>query len=241
MKFLGSVCKEKSSIDLFQQLTNLSQRSNEDPQSFLVRAMEIRQKCLLVSQKPGEVNYQENIMRTVFLRTVRLGLTNDFIKARLETVIQRNENIDDGTLIQELNKIDAEEMERKSRSRRESPRVGEIGITDSTQDHVFSPDKQTDTLQDTVRTLTEQMTVLTQAVTQLQGSRRVPPGNQPPPNRNGNGNGQQQKFQFQQPPNSKRAWRACDKCTKAKSQAACRHCFECCELGHLARDCPTEN
>ena len=115
--FLKSVCKEKSSSDLFQMLSNLEQSSNEDPQTFLVQAMEIRQKCLLASKKPGQVQYKEEVLRHVFLKTVRLGLTDNFIKARLEAVINQHPEIDDSTLIQELNVISTEENDRKARKK----------------------------------------------------------------------------------------------------------------------------
>lgn len=232
--FLKSVCKEKSSSDLFQILSNLEQSNNEDPQTFLVRAMEIRQKCLLASKKPGQVQYKDEVLRPVFLKTVRLGLMDNFIKARLETVINQNPEIDDGTLIQELNVISTEENDRRARKKHSFPRVNEVSIGDVVQGNDSRHVKQTEALHDTVRSLTEQMTALTDAVARLQM-------NQSPSKANDNKNGQQRRSQQSQQANTRRNWRACENCTKAKKQASCRHCWECGQDGHKALDCPTSN
>ena len=196
--------------------------------------MEIRQKCLLASKKPGQVQYKDEVLRPVFLKTVRLGLMDNFIKARLETVINQNPEIDDGTLIQELNVISTEENDRRARKKHSFPRVNEVSIGDVVQGNDSRHVKQTEALHDTVRSLTEQMTALTDAVARLQM-------NQSPSKANDNKNGQQRRSQQSQQANTRRNWRACENCTKAKKQASCRHCWECGQDGHKALDCPTSN
>lgn len=263
--FIGSVTKEKSSVDLFQELTNLVQGSVEDAQSFIMRAMEIRQKCLVASEKPGEVPYDRDILRTIFLRTIRMGLSNDMIKSRLEAIISKDSTIDDGSLIHEANKIASEEAERSLRNRRANPRVGEVNIEPSASrtDGSFQADRRntqpTDgqqgvsamstnsSLHETVRVLAEQMTALTQEVARL----RTPPA-QSNPVRSGVGQanpaqsgtaGQPTHAQHNSGQSSRqysgRIWHACDNCEEANTQAACRHCFICGEQGHRFRNCPT--
>ena len=117
MDFLRSVVKERSSMELCQKLSNLQQNNNEDPQAFLLRAMELRQKCLLQSEKTGEIAYTVDMLRTIFLRTVRLGLSDDLVKSRMEAIIDRDDTIEDSELLQELNRISEEEKERRARAR----------------------------------------------------------------------------------------------------------------------------
>lgn len=225
MTFIGSVLKEKSSTDLFQGLTSIIQREGEDPQTFLMKAMELRQKCLIVSKKPGEIPYQSDLVQTVFLRSVRMGLSSDAIKGRFEAVISRDESIDDSSLIQELNKIALEETEREHKLgllpvSRKVVKFGAVDTYSPTSGTV--PPRQnkesekgyqsTQDLQKTVSQLAEQMTVLTQEMVKLKKTK----GTARP------------KSQLR---------RTCESCASSNQQAACRHCWQCGESGHMFRDC----
>ena len=117
MDFLRSVVKERTSMELCQKLSLLQQSVNEEPAAFLLRAMELRQKCLLQSEKAGEIPYTPDMLQSIFLRTVRLGLSDDLVKSRVEAIIDRDDSIDDADLLQELNRISEEESERRSRAR----------------------------------------------------------------------------------------------------------------------------
>ena len=229
--FIGSVLKERSSTELFQDLTAIVQKEGEDDQSFFMRAMELRQKCLIVSKKPGEVPYQEELVQTLFLRSVRMGLASDAVKSRLEAVIARDEDIADSVLMRELNKISSEEGERESkRMRRKTVRFGAVEtstvppasssttnytcrLPPHTSGNADKYSEATEALQVTVKHLTEQMSLLTQEVTKLKHNKpRTQTSSYP-------------------------LRRSCIPCASTNQQAACRHCWKCGESGHLFRDC----
>ena len=75
------------------------QNDGEDAQSFLMKVIELRQKCLFVSEKPDEVKYSRDLVRTMFLKRIRLGLSSDAVKSRIETVIERDDQISDNALV----------------------------------------------------------------------------------------------------------------------------------------------
>jgi hypothetical protein len=207
LNFLRSVVKERSSMELCHKLSNLQQNNNEDPQAFLLRAMELRRTCLLQSEKSGEIAYTSDMLRTIFLRTVRLGLSDDLVKSRVEAIIERDVTIEDSELLQELNRISEEETERRNRARytgggsRTTPKVNQVagtldgsapsfqlaGSTDgraasqTSRNNQHQPASGDAVLYDTLNTLANSVTQLTQEVARLRGNRATPA----PPGGNG--------------------------------------------------------
>ena len=266
--FIESVLKEKSSSELFQSLSMIVQQDAEDPQSFLMRALELRQKCLLMSKKPSEVPYSEELVQTVFLKRIRIGLTNNAVKSRVEAFIERDKDVDDSSLIQAMNKIASEEAERdgmkvaasrsaaaKLAAAAVSPTPSNKGAGNSRQQQssasgqqfqqnqpVGMPTTQGNNGQDihqTVQKLAEQMSILTQEMAKLQRtSSSRPAANQQQSGSRNDGTTQPPTHAEQ---GQRKPWYACEVCTADNRQWSCRHCLECGELGHLARDCPTLN
>ena len=287
MNFLRSVVKERSSMELCQKLSNIQQNNNEDPQAFLLRAMELRHKCLLQSEKPGEISYTIDMLRTIFLRTVRLGLSDDLIKSRVEALIDRDDTIEDSELLQELNRISEEEMERRTRarysggggnSRTAQAKVNQVTGTLDGNTPSFHSARNTDgqatphqlsksnqhqsttgsasgdaVLYDTLNTLANSVTLLTQEVARLRENSATPTSSGG--NRGavqvtgvrgggtGRGTGRggapgsgpsRQQGQFQ----GNRSYYACDSCKAANTTLTCQHCYKCGQEGHRGQDCP---
>ena len=269
--FIESVLKEKSSSELFQSLSRVMQQDTEDPQSFLMRALELRQKCLLTSQKPGEVPYSAELVQTVFLKRIRIGLTNNAVKSRVETFIERNPHVDDSSLIQTMNQIASEEAEREcmrvTASQSGTARLAAVssatssGAPDRQQHSSTTQDNGKQDIHQTVLKLAEQMSVLTQEMSKLHQTATNQPlvtrnsGTTQRPNFNrgggrgggnyggggrfGSGGGATSQPSGQAGQGYR--WYACEECIANNRQRSCRHCLECGQLGHPARDCPTLN
>ena len=255
MTFIESVLKEKSSSELFQNLTMAVQKEDEDPQQFLMRVLELRQKCLLVSEKPGEVPYSEDLVQAMFLKSLRTGLANNNVKTRVEAFIEQNDEVDINSLIQVTNKIASEEAERECKrgalSSRGSARLAAMSSSPATSTGAGQPGQQARQQQNnqqqhssgpdihqTVQRLAEQMTALTREVSRLQQGSSQTPGNR-------NAIAQTTPAQATGPAGQpgttqgRRVWYSCDACTAANTPRTCRHCLACGEMGHRARDCPT--
>ena len=212
LTFIESALKEKSSSELFYSLSNVTQNDDEDAQSFLMRAMELRQKCALISRKPDEVEYSEDLVRTMFLKRIRLGLTSDSVKSRMETVIERNNDISDSALIQALNKIASEEAERDCKRKAGSIKNVKFGAVSAQSD--LNTSAQTD-LHTTVNKLSEQMTLLSVELAKLKSK----------PTTSATG---ANRFR-------------CKNCVSANRRGSCPHCWECGSSDHKLRDCPESN
>ena len=213
LTFISSALKEQSSSELFQCLSNIVQNEGEDAQSFLMRAMELRQKCVLISQKADEVEYSEDLVRTMFLKRIRLGLTSDAVKSRIETVIERDAEISDSSLIQAINKIASEEAERDCK-RRDTPgkSVKFASMSAKAEDKV----QDESDLHQTVNKLAEQMTVLSVELAKLKSKG---------PSTSGSG---ANRFR-------------CPSCISSNRKGSCPHCWECGAQDHKLRDCPKSN
>ena len=69
---------EKSSSELYQNLSVTYQLPNETPQKFLVRALECREKIILLSQEDKtSLKYDPRLIQRLFLRTVETGLRDE--------------------------------------------------------------------------------------------------------------------------------------------------------------------
>ena len=89
-KILRAHYKEKSSTELFQELSNLVQLPKEDTQSYLMRALNLRQKVLFASQElESAFKYDPVLIQGVFLHVVENGLRNDNIRNKIRPVLLR--------------------------------------------------------------------------------------------------------------------------------------------------------
>ena len=70
-KILRFHFQKKSATELYQLLANISQMPKEDPQSFLIRALTIRQKIVFASQESdSKIKYDEELVQGLFLHAV---------------------------------------------------------------------------------------------------------------------------------------------------------------------------
>lgn len=65
-RFLKSHIREKSSTELFQELSSARQQDKETPQQFMYRLMGLKQRVLFASQQCGsEFSYDDKLMMMI--------------------------------------------------------------------------------------------------------------------------------------------------------------------------------
>ena len=207
VSFIRSAMKEKSSTELFQDLNNAAQTDSEDAQQFVLRAMELRQKVVMASEAEGSIRYDANLVQSLFMHTVRTGLQDNAIKARIEPLIKTSAATSDDLLIKELNLITSEEEERKVKISVATDRKKLVNVAEVTTGPVV-----TDALLNTVLQLGEQLKTLQRDMDGLKAN---------------SGKGRRK-------PSTRRG---CEHCAKAGTGATCRHCFRCGAGDHLILQC----
>ena len=80
---------EKNATELYQLLTNLAQEPKEDSQSFLMRALTIRQKIISASKESGSgIKYDASSVQSWFLHALETGLADETIRAKIRPLTQ---------------------------------------------------------------------------------------------------------------------------------------------------------
>lgn len=92
--------KEESSTDLYHRLVSITQDGRESPQNFLFRAMELKERLLLIHRR--------------FLRSVSTGLLSDNIKFQLKTFLDDPTTTDE-VLIDRMNEAASADWERQNK------------------------------------------------------------------------------------------------------------------------------
>ncbi len=238
-QILRSHYKEKSGTLLYQELATIFQAQKESPESFLLRALDLRQKILFASQEAdANLKYDPKLVQGMFLRSLETGLRDDNILAKLRPILHK-EKISDEELIQQMNLISSSEQERQARIGKKSTSIQANSVTakDARHDGTSKGDVKITTrgaeanilaaveaMQVQINSLQEKLTNTTRKndnftihPKQIQDS-------------------QQQQTTMQQ--NENRATlRACKNCVERKIEASCRHCNYCMGENHFARDC----
>lgn len=113
---LRSHFQEKSATELYQQHTTIVQEPQESPQSFLIRALDLRQKVLFASKEAGaKIKYDESLVQSLFLHSLETGLQQETVRAKLRHFLQQSD-ITDEQLIEQMNLIVSTETESDKRS-----------------------------------------------------------------------------------------------------------------------------
>lgn len=104
--------KEDSSTDLYHRLINITQESNESPQNFLFRAIELKERLLASSREPGaDEQYSAELIQKKFLRAVGTGLISDNVKYQIKSYLD-DPAVTDDVLIAKTNETASLEWER---------------------------------------------------------------------------------------------------------------------------------
>lgn len=227
--------KEDSSTDLYNRLINLTQDSNESPQNFLFRAIELKERLLLASKEPGtEEQYSPNLIQRKFLRAVETGLISADVKYQLKRYLE-DPAVTDELLIAKTNAAASLEWERhqKFKKQMKEPKVRELRVeaqavpeaTVASVDSQAAPPTKVKTPKSQI-TATRTDSELLDIVTQLKGEM------------------EEIKEALRESPRAPfnprvSRKRGCKNCQSINNGDQCNHCFRCGMSGHMSRDCRT--
>ena len=206
-QILRSYFRENSATELFQQLATLTQSTSEDPQTFLMRALELRQKILFVSKESDTtVKYDKQLVQNLFLHSVETGLREDVVRVKIRPHLQIN--VSDEQLISELNKVAATEAERKTKfgNQKQRPQKAVYSQVTAPED---KSEKKSNKLVEQVAAMQAEISSLRETISSLavQSARANP---RPKPKL------------------------ACPECQKSDMPGQCTHCFHCGSSEHFA-------
>lgn len=90
---------KKSATELYNELDQLTQNRQETPADLLMRFLELRQKVIYASKESTEeMKYSNDLIQTMFIRTVINGLSNTTIP------YLEQKHIEDEKRIESMNK-----------------------------------------------------------------------------------------------------------------------------------------
>lgn len=201
---------EKSATELFQLLTTATQQPNEDPQSFLMRALTLRQKIVFASKEADSgITYDSSSVQSLFLHALETGLKDETIRAKIRPALAKK-TVTDEELIEAMFLAVSAETERNNKfqlptDRKQKPaRVSSVenaGAT--TNNEVLSA----------IKALKTEFSAIQSEVKALRDNAN----------------------QSQRPaPTSSTIRRHCNQCTCPDE---CRHCYLCGGSNHFARNC----
>ena len=87
MQILSSHFQECDTIELFNRLSNLVQRNDEDVLVFLLKATELKEKILHVSDT-SDIKYSHEQVQRQFLKVVENRLQNEAIRMRIRSYLK---------------------------------------------------------------------------------------------------------------------------------------------------------
>lgn len=115
---LKSHFKAENASDLYHKLVNITQEPRESAQNFLFRAIELKDKLLVASAERGaEEQYDADLVRRKFLRSVGTGLLNDSLKFEIKSYLEIPD-VADEVLIKKLNEAASLETERQQKMKK---------------------------------------------------------------------------------------------------------------------------
>ena len=203
--------REKTSNELFSELSSLVQTQQETPTNFLIRAFQLREK-VLVTSKVESGGYDEALVRSTFCRAVRTGLGNDQIRAHMKPFLNPKSSTpaSDEVLLQEMNMASLEIEETLSKTNRGGGEtIRRVAVKEN---RVVN--------QDDLSPILEGISMLKKQMGELQEAKSASTRGDTKSAR---------RTRINQ----------CQKCREVN--AYCQHCFRCGSEKHQARQCDQKN
>ena len=213
-RILRSHFHEKDATELFNCLSNACQQSNESPQEFVIRLMNLRQKILFVAKESEtRVTYNESLVQNRFLQSVITGFRSDNIKYDLKSFFDKP-YLSDEDLLEAINKAVSDDNERQTKLHRKSTApitVSPLGAEAAKEMKSIHAELQKVTaMRDDIEGLKKEF-------------RQLRHDDQSNSNRN-------DKLRYQQ------SFRACQRC-EDNGVRKCDHCYICGSDNHIMKYC----
>ena len=222
-KILRSHYQEKSSTELHKALSTITQHQSEGPQSFLLRALELRQRVIFTSKEAdSHIKYNEDIIQSLFLHAVETGLRNETVRAKLRPFLL-SKDVADEDLMCQINIICSQEHERELKLGRKhvhAVSTGTVPPKTGTEIEAKSFSRNENTEEFYKATLNAVQNSLKELKTSFEEFKEQ--------------SVQAPKKKF---PQTQSIRKACPSCVEQGSMQKCQHCFICGDASHIARGC----
>lgn len=205
--------KQKSSTEIYQELTSACQSPKESAQDFLIRIMDLRQQVLFASDiNDKTVKYDSGLVNGLFRHVIEIGLQSETIRTKMRPLLSKPD-VSDEELMETLNIASSEECERenklRSTAREHKATINEVkNPTPEPKQNKGKP-SDADAYMTTLKALQAELASLRSDFNKTREGERNP--------------------------GERRAPRRCAKCEDTTSR--CSHCFKCGSSEHFARGC----
>lgn len=218
-RIVHSHYQERDATDLYKQLSQLTQEVKESPQSFLLRAFDLRQKVLFASQETdSRLQYDPKLVQEMFRHSIITGLRSDGIKTELKPYLDDPKTPDE-VLFEKINVQSSLEAERRRKlNTTRSAAVSEVTEKDRSQQSQPKPGLLLTEIAELKAGIAELTSLKTQ-VAVLQDSFNKSSRSAPLDKR------------------SARPRRGCPTCQADGTGSTCDHCFKCGSSDHFAVGC----
>ena len=233
MKIVRAHYQEKNASELYASLANLAQSPAEEPQNFLLRALNLREKIIFASKQEGsKLKYDTSQCQSMLLHAIETGLLSNTLRTRMRPHLQRPD-VTDAELIAQLNLAGAEESERNAKlgiGQRGKTKVTQVSVEENSKIKTGTPKKGKEAEAPFAEKLLSEIQAIKADVAALKQDVRF--------NR-AQSHGEESKMPTQgkgRPPRENR--RGCKECYKKGLGDQCTHCWKCGDSSHFAYNCP---
>ena len=236
-QIMKSHFKQKSATELYQELSVLHQEASESPQDFLVRALNLKQQIIFVSNATdGSIKYEPFLVQALFLHVVETGLQDESVRAKLRPLLEVA-SVTDEQLMERVNRIISAEKEHQNKmgvAGRKGARVNQVETASPLSNQTQSssgpvPQGESSKSQKKEPKPNTLVTALEAVQSNLASLKEAFDRVNAPVERNPTrhyASGDRSQFQRRQ----------CRSCTAAGVNN-CDHCFKCGSTDHFARGC----
>ena len=231
---LRSHYHEKDATELYHQLSRLAQENKESAQSFLVRALDLKQKVIFASQETGSgLKYDPNLVQNMFLHALLTGLRSDTVKSELRPYLQKDSTTDE-ELFEKINLAASQEAERQEKLGNSNGKTVAVkGVMQEEKIQYInqeSPSKKKPKEGTLMSDLADikagiaEIALMKKQISGLQETLSNPHYNRPQQHTERRSNNPAQR-------------RGCPQCYQSGTGDNCNHCYKCGSGEHYARGC----